>query len=81
MSKHLEEFHVIHLWLGQHDALCEKKIMCGLIHTLCHGQHNAMGCVAWWFGKTRFFLIEPFPKNNIISDADTSSKFQIFCSS
>ena len=23
MSKHLEKFHVIHLWLGQHDALCD----------------------------------------------------------
>ena len=31
-------------------------------------------------GRPDFFLIEPFPKNNI-SDEDTSSKFQIFCSS
>ena len=25
MLKHLEKFHVMHLWLGQHDALCDQN--------------------------------------------------------
>ena len=29
MSKHLEKIHVIHLWLGQHDALCyQNNVWC-----------------------------------------------------
>ena len=39
MSKHLEKFHVIHLWMGQHDALCVVR------PTQCV-MPNKMGCVA-----------------------------------
>ena len=34
MSKHLEKFHVIHLWLGQHDALCDQNYVWCDPHTV-----------------------------------------------
>ena len=27
MLLHFEKFHVIHLWLGQHDALCDPNYL------------------------------------------------------
>ena len=43
MTKHLEKIHVIHLWLGQHDVLCDPNYV-------CHGQHNGL-CGMVVFGK------------------------------
>ena len=34
MSRHLEKFHVIHLWLGQHDALCDQNYVWCDPHTV-----------------------------------------------
>ena len=40
MSKHLEKFHVIHLWLGQHEAMTQ--ILSGATHTLSRPTHWAV---------------------------------------
>ena len=34
MSKNLEKFHVIHMWLGQHDALCDPNYLWCNPHTV-----------------------------------------------
>ena len=34
MSVHLEKFHVIHLWLGQHDGLCDQNYVWCDPHTV-----------------------------------------------
>ena len=40
MLKHLEKFHVIHLWLGQHEAMTQ--ILSGATHTLSRPTHWAV---------------------------------------
>ena len=58
MSKHLEKFHVIHLWLGQHDALCDPNYLWCNPHTVSRptqlavwhgglGRPGSAGVVCW----------------------------------
>ena len=34
MSQQFEKFHIIHLWLGQHDALCNQNYVWSDPHTV-----------------------------------------------
>ena len=60
MSKHFRKFHVIYLWLGKHDALCDQN-MCGVTTTLCHSQQNGLcGEVVWVdLGQLVYYVAPP----------------------
>ena len=71
MSKHLEKFHVIHLWLGQHDALCDPNYVWCDPHTVSWptqwavwhgglGRPGSAGVVHWppHIEKNKLFLNE-----------------------
>ena len=71
MSKHLEKFHVIHLWLGQHDALCDPNYVWCDPHTVSRptqwavwhgglGRPGSAGVVCWppHIEKNKLFLNE-----------------------